>query len=233
MTEQIRSSSQKTLEFEMNKQLQIFSFNPPINLFDEGKGLLGTASFEATNSVCNITDENSSFSISTPGHGNFEDEELINDLNKFLELGSENDIEQHVKEAKKSAPDRMEIQNSGYNLAGFKGFNHLKCEILAELKRLKYKDLEDMVYRMELTYDETVTFLDVKNIAGSTIVYTKPPGVYKITDINLMLKSALPKDLKVNITNNDIRLKTLSTTNRTIWFTKKHFFYVIQGFFPS
>ena len=50
-------------------------------------------------------------------------------------------------------------------------------------------DLEDMVYKMALTYDEIVDFLDVKDIAGSITGYLSPPGVYEISDINLMLKS--------------------------------------------
>ena len=52
----------------MNKQLQTFSFNPPINLVEEGKWLLAVSSFECTKSVFNITNENSSFSINIPGH---------------------------------------------------------------------------------------------------------------------------------------------------------------------
>ena len=80
---------------------------------------------------------------------------------------------------------QMEIENSGYNLAGF---DHFKNKILAELKRVKYKNLEDMVSRMEYTYDETVDILDVKYIAGSTNVNTLPPGIYEITADKLMLK---------------------------------------------
>ena len=96
------NSPQETLEFVMSRQMQTFSFNPPINLDEEVKWLLVAASFEATNSVLNITDENNSFSISTPGHWNSEDgEESINKLKKLLELRSKNDIELHVKEARK------------------------------------------------------------------------------------------------------------------------------------
>ena len=63
------------------------SISPPINLVEEGKGLLIVTSFEATNSVFNITTENNPFSFSIPGHWNSEDgEELINELNKSLEL---------------------------------------------------------------------------------------------------------------------------------------------------
>ena len=123
------------------------------------------------------------FSISIPGQWNSEDgEEPITELNKLIELKSENDIELHVKEVEKRVT-LIEIGNSGYNLAGF---DHFKSEILSELKRVKQRDLEDTVYRLQLTYDENVDMLDVKYIAGSTIAYTLPPGVYKISDIKLM-----------------------------------------------
>ena len=49
--------------------MESFSLSLPINLVEERKWLLAETSFEATNSVFNIDDENNSFSISTPGHG--------------------------------------------------------------------------------------------------------------------------------------------------------------------
>ena len=87
----------------MNKQMQTFSFHPPINLVGEGKWLLAVSSFERTNSVLNKTNENKSFSISISGHWNSDDgEELINKLNKLLELRSENDIVKEVEKKKYS-----------------------------------------------------------------------------------------------------------------------------------
>ena len=50
LIEQKSTRPQETLEFVMNKQMQTFSFSPPINLFEEGKWLLAVTSFEATNS---------------------------------------------------------------------------------------------------------------------------------------------------------------------------------------
>ena len=80
----------------------------------------------------NITDENNSFSISTPGDWNSEyGEEFITKLDKLLELRSENDIEVHVIEVEKRGT-RIEIESSAYNLAGFDPF---KTEILAELRK--------------------------------------------------------------------------------------------------
>ena len=60
LIEQTKTRPQETLEFKMNKQMENFSFSPPINLFEEGKSLLAVTSFEATNSVFNITDKNNS-----------------------------------------------------------------------------------------------------------------------------------------------------------------------------
>ena len=63
-----KSRPHETLEFKMNKQKETFSFSPPINLVEEGECLLGVTSFEATNSVVNVTNENNSFSFSTTSH---------------------------------------------------------------------------------------------------------------------------------------------------------------------
>ena len=60
LIEQTRTKPQETLEFKMNKQMQTFSFNARINLVEEGKWLLGLSSFDCTNSVFNITNDNNS-----------------------------------------------------------------------------------------------------------------------------------------------------------------------------
>ena len=86
---------------------------------------------------------------------------------------------------------------------------------------------------MEKTYDKTIDILDVKHIAGSIKGYTLPIGRYKVSDINSMLKSLLPKEVKVNITFEDFRIKSILTANKTIRFTQKTFFYVILGFTQS
>ena len=39
-----------------------------------------------------------------------------------------------------------------------------KNQILEELREAKYNDLEDLVYRMQLTYDEIIDILDLKYI---------------------------------------------------------------------
>ena len=102
LIEQKRTRPQETLEFKINKQMQTFSFNPPINLIEEGKWLLAVSSFECTNSIFNITDENNSFSIIIQGHyQNESDEKTIDELIKLLELRSQNGIELHVEQVRK------------------------------------------------------------------------------------------------------------------------------------
>ena len=136
---QTKTKPQKILEFKMNKQAQTFSFNPPINLIEEDEWFLAVSSFECTNSVFNITDENNSFSIIIPGHYlNESDEKTINDLNKLLELKT---LELHVKEVKKRG-NKIKIANKEYKLSDF---DNQKYEILQELKNAKYNDLEDLV----------------------------------------------------------------------------------------
>ena len=68
LIEQAKSKPQETLDVKMNTQTQTFSFNPPINLVEEGKWLLAVTYFEPTNSAFKINEENNSFSITTPGH---------------------------------------------------------------------------------------------------------------------------------------------------------------------
>ena len=81
--------------------MEISSFYPPINLTD-GKWMLGVASFEASISVFNITNENNSFSIITPGDWSSRGgEETINKLQKLLKLRSQNDIKLQMEVVRK------------------------------------------------------------------------------------------------------------------------------------
>ena len=156
LIQQTKTKPQETLEFKMDKQMQSFSFNPPINLIEEDKLLLAVSSFECTNSVFNITDENNSFSIIIPGHyQNKSDEKTIDDLNKLLELKS---FELHVEEVKKR---EKKIGDKEYKLSDF---DNQKYEILGEIKNVKYNEIEDLVYRMRLSFDEIMDILDLNYI---------------------------------------------------------------------
>ena len=226
LIEQTRTRPQETLEFKMNKQMQTFSFNPPINLVEEGKWLLGVSSFECTNSVFNITNENNSFSIIIPGHYQTEfAEKVIKDLNNLLELKS---LELHVEEARKRG-NKIKIDHE-YQLSDF---DTLKTEILEELKNVKYNDLKDLVYRMRLSYGEIIDILDLKYISTERTDYSLNPAIYEIVDLNNFLKYILPDNVGVSVTIDDIKLKSNLKTNQTLVFTEKSFFYTILGFTQS
>ena len=227
LIEQTKTKPQETLEFKMNKQTQTFSFNPPLNLLEEGKWLIAVSSFECTNSVLNITNENNSFSIIIPGHYETEfAEKPIDKLNKLLELRS---LELHVAEVRRRG-NKIKIGDNTYKLSDF---DNQKKRILEELKNDKYKDLEDLVYRMQLTYDENIDVLDMKYISTKRTGYSLNPGIYEVVDLNNTLKYILPYDVKVTITIDDIRLKSNLKTNQTLIFTEKSFFYTLLGFTQS
>ena len=137
LIEKTKTRPQETLEFILNKQMQTFSINPPINLLEEGKWLLGVTSLECTNSVFNITNGNNSFSIIIPSHYETESaEKTIDELNKLIELRS---LELHVKEVRKRG-NKVKLGDSEYKLTDFD--NQKKNEILEELKKRNTTILE-------------------------------------------------------------------------------------------
>ena len=83
MIEQTKTKPQETFELKMIKQMQTFSFNPPLFLLEGGKWLLAVSSFECTNSVSNLTNESNSSPIIIPGHWETKsDEKTIDELKK-------------------------------------------------------------------------------------------------------------------------------------------------------
>ena len=227
LIEQTKTKPQETLEFKMNEQKQTFSFNPPINLIEEGKWLLAVNSFECTNSVFNITDANNSFSIIIPAHWETEIvEKIIDEVNRLLELRS---LDLHVNEVRKRG-NKIKIVGKEYKLSDF---DNQKYEILAELKKVRYTDIEDLVYRMQLTYDEVIDVLDLKYISTERRGCSLNPGIYEVIDLNNTLYHILPDNVKVFITINDIRLKSNLKINQNLIFTEKSFFYTILGFTQS
>ena len=227
LIEQTKTKPQETLEFKINKQRQTFSFSPPINLIDEDKWLLAVSSFECTNSVFNITDDNISFSIIIPAHWQSEfANKIIDELNRLLNLKT---LDLHVNEVRKRG-NKIKIGDKEYKISDF---DNQKYEILEELKKVKYNDLEDLVYGMQLTYDEIIEVLDLKYVSTKRIGYSLDPGIYEVSDLNKTLKHNLPDNVKVNITIDDIRVKSNLRINQTLTFTEKPFFYTILGFTQS
>ena len=185
--------------------------------------LLRLSSFECTNSVFNINNEINSFSIIIPGQYQTESaEKTIDQLNKLLELRS---LGLHVKEVRKRGK-KIKIGDKEYKSSDF---DTQKSEIFEEIKNVKYNDLEDLVYRFQLTYDEIKDILDLKYIPTKRTGYSPNPGIYDVFDLNENLKYILTDNVKVSITVNDIRLKSNLKTKQTLIFTEKSFFYTILG----
>ena len=104
LIQQTKTKPQETLEFKLNKQMQTFSLNPTINLYEEKTWLLAVTSFGGTNSVCNVNDANNSFSIGSPNYcriPNFLPDGNLDRLKERLQLRSQNDIKLHVQEVEK------------------------------------------------------------------------------------------------------------------------------------
>ena len=183
----------------MNKRRQTFSFNPSINLVEEDKWLLSLSPFECTNSVFNKNDENNCFSIIIPGHWETEfAEKIIDEINRLLELRS---LDLLVNEVRKRG-NTLKKGDKEYKLSDF---DNQKYEISEELKKAKFNDLGDLVYRMQLTYDEIIDVLDLKYISKKRLSYPLNPGIFEVIDINNTLKHILPDNVKVYITIDDIR----------------------------
>ena len=177
--ENTRSRPQETLEFKMNKQMQTFSLKPLVTLVQEGKWLLAViSSFECTNSVFNITNKKNSFSVTIPGHWDSKyAEKLFDEIKSLLELRS---LELNVKEVRKRG-NKIKTGDNEYSLLDF---YTQKNEILEELKNIKYNDLEDLVYRMQVTYDEIIDILDLKYIPTKRTGCSLNPGIYEVIDLN-------------------------------------------------
>ena len=206
--------------------MQTFSFNPPIYLVEEGNCFLGLSLLECKNFVFNITKANKSFSIIKQCHYQTElAEKNFDDLKKLLELRS---LEIHVKEVRKRENKKKETMNKNYHF-----LIPQKNEKLEKLKNVNFNDLEDLVYRMQLTYDEIIDILDLKHIPTKRMGHSLSPGIYEADDLNNTLKNILPDIVKVIVTINDISLRSNLKVSQALIFTEKSFFYTISGFTRS
>ena len=160
--------------------MENFYFKPPINVSEERKWLLAVTSYELSNSVFYIADENNCFAVSIPGRWripNFLPEGIIVKQKNLLKLRSQNDIELHVEEVRRRGK-KLKTGDKGDKLSGLDSSIKEKLE---NIKSANYHDIEDLVYRMELTYDEVMDVLDIKYFPTEKTDYTLQPRRYKKT----------------------------------------------------
>ena len=71
--------------------------------------------------------------------------------------------------------------------------------MLEEFKNVKYNDIEDLVYKMQLTYDEIIDIFDLKYIPTKRTGYSLNPGIYEVVDLNNTLKYISPNKMKISV----------------------------------
>ena len=64
----------------------------------------------------------------------------------------------HIKEIRKRG-NQIKLRDNEYILSDF---DTQKNKLLEDIKNSKYIDLEDLVYRFQLTYDENIDILNLK-----------------------------------------------------------------------
>ena len=77
---------------------------------------------------------------------------------------------------------------------------------------------------MQLTYNENIDILDSEYNPTKSMGYSLSPGVYEVDNINTILKTILPDNVKVTITIDDIRIKSNLKIIQTLIFTEECFF---------
>ena len=132
-----------------------------------------------------------------------------------------------MEDVRKRGNRIKKIGDKEYKLSDF---DTQKNEILEELKNVKYNDLKDLVYRMQLTYNGIIDILDLEYIPKKRTGYSLNPGIFEVDDLNNTLKRVLPDNVKVSVTIDDIGLESNIKINQTLIFTNKSFFYSILGF---
>ena len=110
-----------------------------------------------------------------------------------------------------------------------------KNEILEEFKKTRYNDIEDLVYRMQLTYDDVLDILDLKYNPTKRTGNSLSPSIFEVVDLIkiYIYIYILPDIVKVSVTKDDVRLKSNLKINETLIFTEKSFFYTILSFTRS
>ena len=78
---------------------------------------------------------------------------------------------------------------------------------------MNYNDLEDMVFRMNLTYNEKEYIIEEKFVGAEHRSFSTQPGIYEIREVNDTLKSVSPENVKINNTANDITMEGVMTVH--------------------
>ena len=116
-----------------------------------------------------------------------EAEETVDWLNDLLELSSQSDIRIDVKKVERRG---LMIVKEFF----MSDFDIFEGQVI-DKKKLK-NNIEDMVYWIELTYNDFVDIPNINFITPKTTGHTLLPGIYEIRDLNSMLESLFQRRWK-------------------------------------
>ena len=108
-----------------------------------------------------------------------------------------------------------------------------KNKIPEELEKAKYDDLEDLVYRIQLTFVEVRDILDLKLLPTKRTGYYLKHDIYRIGDINNTLKNVSPDNVEISVTIDEKKNNSNLKINQTLIFTNRSFVYTLLGFTQS
>ena len=154
--------------------MQTFSFNPPINLIEESKCLLAVSSFECTNSVFNITNENNSFSIAIPVHWNSESaEKTVEKSKKELSVLDKKDSSLHIATVRER---EIFLGEDEYDLSDLDN-SLLRNEIFEKLKEINIPTTTKCLQTWNIVQDASMS-TSIKRHNDPTLVFLKAHSVY-------------------------------------------------------
>ena len=112
----------------------------------------------------------------------------IEKLQEILELSCQKDNKLHTQEVQKwghyvSLVDGYVLNDDGRELKQAVGMAQCRNDLFERLIELKYNDRENMMYWMELTYDEKLTLLDINQILATTTGQILPAVKYERSDL--------------------------------------------------
>ena len=83
------------------------------------------------------------------------------------------------------------------------------------MKSGRNTDLKDVVCRMDLIYDEIIDKIDVKYIPSRRLAIVLTPGLYEFSANHLVLKTSLRRGVKIGVTIEYIKLRSILSNNQT------------------
>ena len=222
IVENTLSKPQETLEFEINKQKESFSFDIPLELPE--KWILGVTSLEVYNSVYNISNKNNSFQIQlTDEQLSGIDTKLVMNIEYFHRTKKSNFVETVYNLMDTSFKNKKKLLQND--------LDKIK-DIISQYKNEEWLNIDEntksLVNTIQIPSFETIDL----PIMNEKIEKKHQPGIYELTDLNIAIEQKLRyysqangefkiNGLNINIEADTISMKSVLTTSNPIYFNSK------------